>query len=99
MITAINYPDNTLLFQKRLQKQIVSFRRPDRSRLVTVTSETQAKVLLTLTNFKGKSTPTQPHSSLSSCTPRQTALSTTEIGQIVEKTRLPVDNSAISIQC
>ena len=65
------YSDNTLLFQQCLQKQVgkVSFRsRPDRSRLITVTSENQAKALAKLTDLYGNPILAEPHPTLNTCT-------------------------------
>ena len=65
------YANNTLLFQKCLQDQVgkVSFKtRDDRSRLVRVDTERQAKAMLQLTDLNGTSINAQPDENLNTCT-------------------------------
>ena len=86
------YSGNTLLFQQCLQKQVgrVSFyTRRDRSRLVTVRSETESIALSNLTDHSGNPIPAEPRPTLNTCTgtvsPQQTAQSIPKIDQTVEK--------------
>ena len=65
------YSGNTLLFQQCLQKQVGRvpfYTRRDRSRLVTVRSETESIALSNLTDHSGNPIPAEPHPTLNTCT-------------------------------
>lgn len=66
--TAPHY-HNSLLFHQWLQKvgKISLCSCPDRSRPSTVTFESQAHALSSLTDLTGKLVPAQPHSSFNTC--------------------------------